>query len=315
MPPIVIPQTGHLDANESLYFARQLEHVLARIFEQRFPALKARLMFPVNNEAGPGVDSITWRELNYTGVAALIADYATNLPRVDANAKENTVKVRHIGDAFGYNVFDIQKAAKAGVPLEAIKGMAARQAAELKVDQLAYSGDSASGLVGLLTHPNIPVMSAAANGTGSSTKFVDKTPDQIIADVTKLWNSIKNVTKEAEAANTLAMPTDQYGYIATTPRSTNSDTTILQFLKQNLEGCQSIMSCGRLATANGGGHGGVDCMVAYDRSPATAELHIPVEFTNLPPELRNLEWLINCYLSFAGLVVYRPMAFAIMEGI
>jgi hypothetical protein len=316
MPPIVIPQTGHLDANETAFFARQLEHILARIFEMRFPALKARLMFPVNNEAGPGVDYITWHELNYVGMAALIADYTTNLPRVDAFMRENQVKVRHLGDAFGYSIFDIQKANRTGVPLAAYKGTAARKAAELKADQLAFTGDSTTGLAGLLSHPNIPWSTVAANGNQNgatnSTLWVNKTPDQIIADVTNVWKSIKVVTKEAEMANVLALPTDQHSYISTTPRSSVSDTTILEFLLKNLEGCEDIISCGRLA---GAGAGGADVMAAYDRSPDTAELHIPMEFYQLPPELKNLEWVVNCLMDFAGLIVYRPLAFAIAEGI
>jgi hypothetical protein len=193
--------------------------------------------------------------------------------------------------------------------------MAARKAAEQKVDALAYFGDADTGLVGVFSHPNIPVISAAAtgneNGGTNATQWSKKTPDQIIADVATLWNSIRTTTKESEAPNTLALPTDQYSYLATTPRSANTDTTILAFLKENLEGCQAIISTGRCT----GAVNGHDVALAYDRSPETAELHIPEEFKQLPPELKGLEWIVNCYLAFAGLVVYRPMAFAIMEGI
>jgi hypothetical protein len=313
---ITIPANPHHDANESLFFARQLEHILVKIFEQKFPANKARQLFPVNNEAGPGVDVITWRELNFVGIAALIADYSANLPRVDAFAKENQVRTRHIGVAYGYSIFDVQKAHKADTPLESYKALAANKAAEQKVDSLAFFGDAATGLVGLMNHPNIPVSNVAANGNQNgatnSTLWANKTPDQIIADAATLWNSIKINTKESEAPNVWVLPTTQWSQISTTPRSSLTETTILEFLKKNLEGCEDIISSGRLA---GAGIAGTDAMAVYDRNRDTAELHIPVELMSLPPELRNLEWLINGYLTYGGLIVYRPMAFAIAEGI
>ena len=56
----------NMDDQTALFFERSLEFVKSKTYDIRFPALKARMLIPVSNEAGPGAETIKyeqWREL------------------------------------------------------------------------------------------------------------------------------------------------------------------------------------------------------------------------------------------------------------
>ena len=54
------PRFANLDANESIFFARQLEHIMAETYDVDFEANRVREFVPVSHRAGPGAQSITW---------------------------------------------------------------------------------------------------------------------------------------------------------------------------------------------------------------------------------------------------------------
>lgn len=50
------------DANEALFFARQLEHIKARTFDVKYPGLNGLRVLPVSTEAGAGAETITYEQ-------------------------------------------------------------------------------------------------------------------------------------------------------------------------------------------------------------------------------------------------------------
>ena len=98
-----------LDAQESVFFARELEHILMTIVEVDYRELKARTLIPVNTETPSGSTSITARVFDRVGMAKIIANGSEDLPRIDILGTEVTIKVKTIGDSFGYTVQDIKR--------------------------------------------------------------------------------------------------------------------------------------------------------------------------------------------------------------
>ena len=117
----------NLDADQTMFFQRELEHIKSRTYDIRYAELKARSLIPVSGEAGPGAESITYYQYDMVGVAKIIANYATDLPRADVRGKKFTSPVESLGASYGYSVQDIRAAAKAGKPLEQRKANAARR--------------------------------------------------------------------------------------------------------------------------------------------------------------------------------------------
>lgn len=306
----------NLDANEAAFFSRQLEHVKAQTYDIRYPELKARSMFPVDNSAGPAADAITYRQWDQVGMAKIIANYANDLPRADVFGREFTSPVKSIGNAYGYNLQEIRKAAATGTPLQQRKANAARRAHEQELNRIAFFGDAQHGLPGLLNNPNIPAASVTAdggsNGGTTSTLWIHKTPTQILRDMNDLVHDIVSSTKGVEAPDTLAMPLAQYALIASTPLQAGSDTTILEFFLRNQQYVREVVACEEL---KGVGPGQSDVMIAYRRDPDCLTLEIPVEFEQLPVQEKGLEFEVPCHSRVGGLIVYRPLSLNIGEGI
>jgi len=118
-----------------------------------------------------------------------------------------------------------------------------------------------------------------------------------------------------ERPNTLLVPPNQWSFISSTPRSANSDTTILQYLVQNSPYLNSESDIIPVNEMVGAGTAGVDVMVAYDRNPDKLQLEIPVELEYLPVQQKNLEFIIPGRSRVGGLNVYYPLSLSIGEGI
>lgn len=307
--------TGFLDADGAVFFQRQLEHIKARSYDVLYAELKARSLFPVSNEGGPGITTITYRTYDQAGAAKIINAYADDLPRADVAGKETTIPVRSVGISYGYNLDEIQASQLTGAALDQRRANAARRSVEQTTNDVAFFGDATSGMPGLFDNPNIPT--GAVVNPGSGTEWVNKTPDQILFDVNDLFADIFETTKMVESGNTLMVPPSQWSYIFSTPRASNSDTTIAKFLAQNSPYLNSeadiipVNEC--LAAQNP--ELSTDAMVAYDRSPDKLQLEIPVELEMLPVQQKNLEFVVPGRSRLAGLNIYYPLSIAIATGI
>ena len=189
---------GYLDADGAFFFQRQLEHIKSKSYDVRYADLKARELFPVSNEGGAGITSITYRTYDQVGAAKIINAYADDLPRADVKGKETSIPVRSVGISYGYDLDEIQSSQMVGASLDQRRANAARRAVEQVVNDVAFYGDTTSGLPGLFSNPNIPTGAVVASGTGSTTQWANKTPDQILFDVNDLFTDIFDTTKMVE---------------------------------------------------------------------------------------------------------------------
>ena len=329
MPQQII-QSVHMDAHESLFFSRQLEHIKATVYEKKYPELKALRLIPVTTETPAGALYVTWRLYDSVGVAKLIANYADDLPRVDVYGKEFHSTIHEIGVAYGYSIKDIKAAQYAGMPLESKKANAARMAIEQTMERLAWFGDTPANVPGFFYNPNVNhILAADAVVSGTDTRWCTalgvptKTQDEILQDMNAAVNQVWTSTKGIHQANTMLLPLDKYAQINSRARSATSDITILQFFKRNHPEITTIEPVNQCNDLVGEGHaavigGAVDSssiMVVYKRDPDIVELEIPEMFHQLPAEPRNLTFIIDCLASFGGAIWREPLACSITEGI
>ena len=303
----------HLDADESIFFARQLEFVKSKSYDVKYAELKARSLIPVSSEAGPGADTIKYEQFDQVGMAKIISSYADDLPRADVKGKEFISPVRSIADSYGYSVQEIRSAKMAGKPLEQRRANAAKRAILQKENALAFLGDSSNGLIGFINHPSISSTTIAADGTGSATTFASKTPAQILRDLNKLANFIVENTKSVEIPDTLLLPVAQYNLIFSTPWSTTGDgETIGQLFLKNSPYIKNVDWVNEL---KGVGAGSTDRMIAYKKDPDHLTLEIPQDFEQFEAQPRNLEYVIPCHERFGGVIIYYPLSVAYVDGI
>lgn len=305
----------NLDSSETAFFARELEHIKARSYDKLFPEYLGLSLFNVATDQGEGANWITYRSYEETGRAKIIANYADDLPRADIRGKEKITPVRSIGICYGFSRQDIRASIREGKGLDARLASAARRGNDQLVDDIIFYGKEEYGLDGLLNNPAIPQASVPADGTGGSTLWSSKTPDQVLRDLNLIVNDIVTNSNGVEIPNTLLLPLSQYTYIASTPRSAVSDTTILDlFVLSNpyIATKADVIPVPKLA---GAGENGGDVMIAYRKDPDKIETQIPMPFMQYAPQERNLYIEILCESRIGSVIPYYPRSVNIGEGI
>lgn len=304
--------SGRFDESQSLFLARQLTHVRAEARQVKKAALNAFTVFPTQTDIPAGAETAVQRVYDSVGTAAVISNYSDDLPRVDLLAKETTVKVKLIGSAYGYNYRELANAQFAGMRLSTTKARAAKIANDTKLNRLAWKGDVEHGIAGFLGNENVSEYTLTADGGDSSdsSKFADKTDEQILRDLNAFVDAVGAATNYVETVNTLLLPPAVYALVAT-KRLSYSDRTVLEQFRAAHPEITRVMSVGELA---GAGTGGKDVMVAGYFDPGYIKFEIPVRFDQLPVQYRNLEYVVNCVSTTAGVNISIPYAFVKAEG-
>lgn len=103
------------------------------------------------------------------------------------------------------------------------------------LDQNVYTGYKELGTEGIINNSNILTTAVAATGTGSSTLWKNKTPDQILTDINKVltdtWAAVEYDL--SGMPNHILIPPEQYGYLVATKVSDAGNVSILQYLLEN----------------------------------------------------------------------------------
>jgi len=307
----IILGTEHFDANEGMFFARSLEYIKSKTYDVKRVSLNALTLMPVSTEIPEGATTHTYRQYDSVGMAKIIANYATDMPRADVTGKEFTSVIRSIGNSYGYNVQEIRSALFAGVDLNGRKAMATTRGQQELMNRLAFSGDTQYGIPGFLGNANVPEVTLAADGTGSTKTFSTKTPLQIVRDVNALINTIVIQSKGIHRATEVWLPIAQYALMSTTQNSAASDTTILEFLQKNHPG----VTFRQVVEMQGAGASATDRMYALENNSENWQLEIPMMIRQYPPQQQGLEFVVPVESRFAGVCIPYPLAFAFADGI
>jgi len=302
-----------VDADSTAYFARQLETIKKKTYDEKTRPLKGLSLLPRSNEAHPGASTITYRSYKDIGIAKFIADYATgNIPKVNVIGVEVSQPIRTFAVGFDYSIQEVDQSNMTGQNIPARKAIAARKATEQLLNRTALLGDAEFGLNGFLNFPGNTEYTVPADGTGSSKLWSTKTPDQIVRDIRGMINAVEVTTNGVEIPNTVLLPQAQYKYVETTRMGSNTDTTILQFMKTNFSDIKTWMWLTELATL---GTGSTTRMMCGMVDPDHVQFEVPRAFEMLAPQARGLGWEVPTHGRTAGVLEYYPLAFAIAEGI
>ena len=288
-----------------LFLARELEQVLARTFEVQYADIKYSSVLPISTEIGPGADSFTYRIFDAQGSMKLIQDKASDLPRADVLRKEVTHQVRSLGASFAYTIQETRAAAMVpGMNLEQRRANAVRRAYEEKVQDVAYFGESAVSMDGFFNNANV-------DKTVPDKWFDTATTDEMLELLNEAPTSIVQGSNMKESPNTMLVPYDVYRIISTTPRSSTSDTTVLEFFLRTNPFIRSIEPINELDA--GKSELTKDRIICYDRSPEKLQLHIPRTLEFLPPVRNNLEFSVAAHARVGGVALYYPKSVLYVE--
>ena len=227
----------------------------------------------VVKSGGGWVDYVSAQSVGYgitggSGDGPVQAGGANGLPIVQANLDKGLYKAHTFAAALRVMWVDMQKASFIGRSLDQLLQDGVRMAYDKHMDENVYLGLPAYGTTGLVNHPDVAETTVASNGASTpSTKWPDKTPEQILADVNSAITAVWAAAEYDEDAmpNHILLPYEQYTYILNTKVTDLATETILDFILKNNVAAKNGKSLyvGAVRWCKGAGTGGSDRMVVY----------------------------------------------------
>lgn len=299
------------DAGESAILSRKVEAVRAAALEVRYPELKGRRFVPIATGIDTGAETRRYTYFDEVAQAEVIRDYAKDLKRADVLAGEGTQNFFSIANSYGFSIQEMRAAAMAGLPLEARKARAARNAAERLIDTLLLIGDSTLGITGLFTLTGTNTLTPGT-GFAGTTLWTDKTADEILEDMFNAEQKIVTDSNEIEVPNRMLLSIDREALISRKRMGDGSTMTVKQYFLANSKFVKNIDTSNKLASNTGWtGHR----MVVYKYDLDTLEGSIPQEFEQFPPQWRGLESITPCHARCGGTITYFPKAILYCDNV
>lgn len=302
------------DAATGLAFLlSQLTAIESKMYEKKYKAITYPSIIPVSNEAGEWAESITYFYMDGAAVAEFVGTKSLNVPIAEIGTEKITVPVELGATGYEYSDEELRQAVQLNRPLTEMKASTARRAFEELAQRVAMNGDTTHNLPGFINNTN--VTAATVVDPGSGTEWVNKTPNQILFDVNDFMGDIFVDTLQVERPDTLLLPTAQWNYIAGTPRSDNSDTTILQWLVANSPYLSSMESVVPVTELAGAGAGATDRMMAYDKDIDKVVMHIPMPLRFTEPQRKGRGFEVPGEFKMGGIEFRYPGSARYADGI
>ena len=317
-----------LDAADSYFLSQQLENLDPTSYYELFAGRIGRRFVPTVDNLAPYDEVYKYTMVHFKGRAKKGGPKAKDHPSVTVTKTEVTQPMKKLPVEYGWTVDEIRAAKAKNLNLDSDSLQAAIGAVEQEIDDMIAFGDTTtSNITGLLNNPNVDDGSTPVNKTGGGTSWLGAgaTPSEIIKDVTNLVARWRAALKQANEPGTsmpafqkcsLLLPQAHLSKIASTPRSDNSDTTILQWLLTNNPWIASIEDWWQCDEADDG-----DPLIAlYPATPngvchpRAAGALIPYDFESLDPQERGHDIVIPASGKCGGVAMRYAVAFQYLKA-
>jgi hypothetical protein len=299
------------DANESMYVAKQLEHVTSEVTRTEHTPLLSASFVPYVWDIPEGAQ--TWTYRHWTDVAPprakVIHDYANDFGDVSMFVEEKSFKLVSYGQGYGYSVDDLRAAAFAKVPLDSELGRICRDTIARSIDDFAAFGDPDTGVTGFINNSAIPSVAPAVGTWDSST-----TPADLIKDLNKLALAVKLQSKGLYDVDTLALPLSVMTLLVQPYSELNGKSVLATWLEsqtriKNVD-FWHLLDTNAGVTAEGTSKA---LAIAYRRDPSVVKMRGRTPFEQFPAQLKGMKYFIPARCSVGGVVVFLPLAMAKMD--
>ena len=263
-----------LNQDNAFFLARQLNFAKQRITEPKYAQLKFLNNGLVSQDTSTplGADTVSYPEMDATGVAELESDDNDDFPLSEVQASENSAKFANYNAGYAFTMQDIRRSSLAGGSFNIMtkKVLAARKAIDTSLDKIIRIGDPRVGLQGFTNHASVPNV-AVAGGVWSA-----KSTQQRIDDVQKAYDDMLDLTNGDEIPDTLLLDLASYRLL----QPINEDTQI-KTAKTALEaelGIRIEWVTQLKNTFTGASNG----FILYKNDPLNVEVELPLRLETLP---------------------------------
>ena len=279
-------------------------------------------------ETGGGwVDYVSAMAVSYgiTGGAVgspVTAGGANGIPTVQASVDKGVYKAHVFAAALRVMFQDMQRANYIGRSLDNLLQDGVRMAYDKHWDANVYVGLEDYGTTGLINNPDATETTVASNGaTSPSTKWADKTAEQILLDInsalTAAWAA--NEYDESAIPNHILIPYEQYNYILTTKVTDLATETIYDFVMKNNVAAKNggDLFIGATRWCKGAGTSSSDRMVVYrnDRRFVKADELVPLARIMSQPNVTSVCYDTAYMANISEVQIFYPTSITYWDGI
>lgn len=297
----------------------QTAKINSNVYEIKYQDVRYRGLVYMDTEGPEWVESILYMSSDAVGKAEWLNPDADDIPKVDLKMAMTGTTVHDAGIGYDWTEKEIQRAIMLNIPLKDRKARAARQAAEQMIDRLVWTGQASKGMTGIINGPLVPVVDAAATGTGSSTRLRDKTPGQILVDFNRMLQGVYVNTGRTALANVVALPTEAHLYLASTILPDSGGKTLLEWIAStNLytTGSRQALNIIALPELDAAGAGGTSRAVAFRNSREVVQGYLPMPFRfSQPWQTGPWRWDVPGMFRFGGVEWFLPKEGLYMDGL
>lgn len=248
---------------------------------------------------------------------------ANGVPIVQADVNKGVYKTHIFAAALRVMFVDMQRANYIGRSLDQLLQDGIRMTFDKHQDANVYVGLSEYETTGLINNPDVVETVVTNNGatTNASTKWADKTPQQILNDINTAISAAWAAAEYDEGAmpNHILLPYEQYVYIMNTMVTDLATETIMDFVLKNNVAAKNGRSLyiGATKWCKGAGTGGADRMVVYvnhERFLAIEEL-VPLSRVMSGPNVANVCYDTAYMANLSEVEMYYPQTMTYWDGI
>ena len=318
---IQTPSVRNLMSNDSyLFLLKELEKVDEKILEPLTGTDWPRDM-PVITGGGI-TESIASIDISYASTGMeddnIFYDAANDIPVIQADLSKQVARTFSFAEYLAFNRMEKEKMLQVGRDPETFLNKGIRLHFDKVVDRNVYVGFRKVASTGLCNNPNI-VRSSAAAGTGGSTRWANKTADEILNDINAV---ISAVWKENDCAsdalpNHILVPIEQFGMLVTRKVSDDSERSILTYVLENnlsaRQGKELIISPCKWCRAIGSD--GTDRMVVYMNQVDRICFNLTQPLQRIETEYIDMRIKIPYYAQFSEVRFLYPTTVRYVDGI
>jgi hypothetical protein len=305
------------------YFVRMNEHFINNPKEVEYRDLfwsqsENAAMGVLPNESiitgiNPGADSWSYPVLDWRGQGAWTDGYGDNIPTVSRGAKKITMPIMLAAISSIVSTEEVRKVMMGwSLNLETDYERVKRMAMDRHIEGAFFFGDPDVGFLPFLDYPGVPIKTVATPW--------DSVPDvnQILADIADAMSQVWIGSGQKHYANTIMLPANKLARLAATARGAGTDTTVLNYLKQN--NITSTLGMGELRIIampylDKAGADGGERMIVASVSGDTLQMALPLPYTPLPPQYESLKIKTFAEYKFGPVHLPMPTTFLYVDGI
>lgn len=301
------------DTNEAISFAvAQLAFTEQQVFERLYTPMQYEQLIPLSFDAGEWATSIRFEVYDYTGQGKRSSGKGRDINLVGVAYAQVSYPVLNGDIGYDYNMEELRQSAYLRKPVNETKLAAAVDGYRRHMNFVGLYGETSDNVTGLLNNAFVP------HGNAPTGSWNTATPAQILADLNSGILGVWQSTNFNDMITDVGISPAAFAYISSTPRSDNSDKTILQYLLENniaktQRGIDLVFT--PVYGMDTAGVGATRRALFYVKSPLRLVMHVPLPLRFLAPQFVGLAVEVPGEYKYSGVEWRYPKSAYYMDGI